>query len=305
MSQQKSLRAWLEFADENTGPIRRVVLEKNTLTIGRAGSDLTLSDPHCSNIHAVLTQENGQFILRDLSSENGTFVNERSIVEARLNHLDRIRLGGMTLIFNAAFKLESEPTFDDPKPAPKPPMLHPLLMFTQNDRFWAHALNDVLTIRQTWLTLLLNLFAVALVVGAGVSSRLTEVQVIPLVQIVFFILSATLSLGLMAMTCSVFFAFDSAPDAPHKLSQSLRFTFFMSPTLLLPQCLFLTWAGLTHPNVSLYVLVALVPATFYLYAVTKQSQQAFDALTSRAMAFALTASVPWNIFMFGLMWFAG
>lgn len=301
MSQQKSLRAWLEFVDRQTGSIRRVPLEKSTLTMGRTSSDLALEDAQCSNIHAVLSQENGQFILRDLSSENGTFVNERSVVEARLNHLDRIRLGSMILTFNAAYKLESEPTLDDPQPPPEPQILHPLKMFTQPEFFWKQSLNqDVFRLKQTWPVYALNLLGFSLIALCGWAGATG----VPLVYIVFFILALTMSLGLMAITCSVFFAFDSIPDAPHKLSQSLRFTFFISPALLLPQCLFLAWASVSHPKPGFYVLASLLPAAFYLYAVTKQSQHAFDAVTSRAMTFALTASVSWNLFMTGLMWFA-
>jgi len=51
-----------------------------TFTIGRAGNSLDLSYSGVSRTHAVLTYRDGQFLLRDAGSTNGTLINGESIV---------------------------------------------------------------------------------------------------------------------------------------------------------------------------------------------------------------------------------
>jgi serine phosphatase RsbU (regulator of sigma subunit) len=63
--------------------------------IGRyAGNDLQINLDTVSHHHAEVVSENGRFLLRDLGSRNGTFVNGRRIQECPLVHGDRISLGG-------------------------------------------------------------------------------------------------------------------------------------------------------------------------------------------------------------------
>ena len=55
------------------------------LTIGRASdNDLVVAHPSVSAHHAELHFDGEQFLLRDLSSSNGTFVNGERITYARL-----------------------------------------------------------------------------------------------------------------------------------------------------------------------------------------------------------------------------
>ena len=64
------------------------------MLIGRTpDNDLALNDPNVSTRHCELAAEHGFFIVRDLGSANGTFVNERRISEARLASGDTVRLG--------------------------------------------------------------------------------------------------------------------------------------------------------------------------------------------------------------------
>ena len=70
------------------------------LTIGRVGCDLVLPDARISKSHAVITPTQDGFVISDLQSTNGTFVNGIPVVVPRvLDHLDRIRLGGTELVF--------------------------------------------------------------------------------------------------------------------------------------------------------------------------------------------------------------
>jgi hypothetical protein len=52
-----------------------------------------------SRVHARISHENGQHILTDLDSRNGTFVNNKRINQAALNHNDKIFFGNRGFIF--------------------------------------------------------------------------------------------------------------------------------------------------------------------------------------------------------------
>jgi phosphoserine phosphatase RsbU/P len=90
----------LEFNDAQG---RRVVrLEKDVFTIGRRfGNDLQLTSHEISRDHAKIVQRDGQYILRDLGSTCGTFVNGEQITERTLTQLDRVRFGpsGQEMLF--------------------------------------------------------------------------------------------------------------------------------------------------------------------------------------------------------------
>ncbi len=64
------------------------------MTIGTSGNnDLVLSDVAVSRHHAELVQKEGNFMLKDLGSTNGSFVEGVQIQEARVLTHSRIRLG--------------------------------------------------------------------------------------------------------------------------------------------------------------------------------------------------------------------
>ncbi len=64
------------------------------MTVGRQrDNDLSLADEGISHRHCELVSERGFFVVRDLGSQNGTFVNERRVGEARLRDGDAIRIG--------------------------------------------------------------------------------------------------------------------------------------------------------------------------------------------------------------------
>lgn len=71
-----------------------------SVAIGRIQADINLLDPDVSRKHALVEKlENGQIILRDLASRNGTFVHDQRITNRVLQEGDRIRMGKSTLIF--------------------------------------------------------------------------------------------------------------------------------------------------------------------------------------------------------------
>lgn len=71
-----------------------VSLSDGTITFGRAeDNDVVLTADEVSRRHASITGRGSQFILRDLQSLNGTWVNRERIVEQALKHLDEIWFG--------------------------------------------------------------------------------------------------------------------------------------------------------------------------------------------------------------------
>jgi len=80
-----------------TGPASGKVysLIKSEISIGReAGSDIFINDEEISRQHARLTSQFGDYVLEDLGSTNGTFVNTQRITGQRiLKSGDTILLG--------------------------------------------------------------------------------------------------------------------------------------------------------------------------------------------------------------------
>jgi hypothetical protein len=69
--------------------------------IGRdPGNDVVLRDPKVSRHHAEIIFEKGFFVLRDLASANGSFVNGRKVRVAPLTDGAEIRLGNSQGVFN-------------------------------------------------------------------------------------------------------------------------------------------------------------------------------------------------------------
>src|SRR3954471_11141111 len=65
------------------------------LLIGRSSAcQLVLADDTVSRRHAELRVEDGRWLLRDLGSSNGTWVNGRRVVEAEVRPGDLLHLGG-------------------------------------------------------------------------------------------------------------------------------------------------------------------------------------------------------------------
>src|SRR5262245_29922903 len=65
------------------------------LLIGRSSTcQLVLADDTVSRRHAELRVEEGRWLLRDLGSSNGTWVNGRRVIEAEVRPGDLLHLGG-------------------------------------------------------------------------------------------------------------------------------------------------------------------------------------------------------------------
>ncbi|MCG8590042.1 MAG: FHA domain-containing protein [Proteobacteria bacterium] len=77
-------------------------LLRGRVTIGAlASNDLVLDRPTISRNHAAVLVEKGKARIEDLSSTNGTFVNDRRVESSMLEPGDRIRLGDIELRYQA------------------------------------------------------------------------------------------------------------------------------------------------------------------------------------------------------------
>ena len=58
-------------------------------------------DKKVSRRHAEIALSEGGYVLKDLGSPNGTFVNGEPVTEHRLKEGDRITMGGQVFVFKA------------------------------------------------------------------------------------------------------------------------------------------------------------------------------------------------------------
>ncbi len=94
--------ARLKLTDQNSQ--REVPIDRDRLTLGRrAENDLCIAGSDVSREHAeIVMQAPGVYVIRDLGSRYGTFVNDEQITEHPLRHRDTIRFGrsgGATAVF--------------------------------------------------------------------------------------------------------------------------------------------------------------------------------------------------------------
>lgn len=76
---------------------------KDNVSIGRSPSnDLVLQAPKISRQHAAINKYKDQYIVIDLKSSNGVFVNSKKIDEQTLHDGDEISIGGYKMIFQKA-----------------------------------------------------------------------------------------------------------------------------------------------------------------------------------------------------------
>jgi pSer/pThr/pTyr-binding forkhead associated (FHA) protein len=104
MSAQKEGLAKVSWEDPDSGQIREFVLEEGaTATIGRSpDNQIAIPERHVSRQHAVISFRDGIFMISDLGSANGTFVNDQKLTDPfPLAHGDIIRLYVPVLKFSA------------------------------------------------------------------------------------------------------------------------------------------------------------------------------------------------------------
>ncbi len=87
----------LKFKDAT---LEEIPITKPTITIGRVGkNDIKIENLAVSRQHAKIIQDGARYIIEDLNSLNGTFINEKRVVKCILRNKDEILVGKHTLVF--------------------------------------------------------------------------------------------------------------------------------------------------------------------------------------------------------------
>lgn len=121
---------------EKGGAERRELFEGAEISVGRVqGNDLMLPKGNVSKRHARLLYRDGRFIVTDLNSTNGTYVNRRRITQATIvREGDRIYIGDFILrIEPSTAGAEASGTAPAPMPAASMPPAPRQPLQTQGD----------------------------------------------------------------------------------------------------------------------------------------------------------------------------
>lgn len=89
-------------------------------SIGRKSSnDIVIDNMAVSGTHARIEAVASTFVIRDLDSTNGTFVNKKKVSMYNLRHLDHILIGKHTLIFDLTDTIPKGDHLEFPEDADK------------------------------------------------------------------------------------------------------------------------------------------------------------------------------------------
>lgn len=92
------LKIELKFKDK---VLKHFETDKSEITIGRGTqNDIQIDNLAVSNEHAKIIRYPDHYIVEDLNSTNGTFLNEKQITKGRLNPNDIVTIGKHTLEVN-------------------------------------------------------------------------------------------------------------------------------------------------------------------------------------------------------------
>ena len=106
-------RVFSIIISEKGGAERREAFDKNEINVGRVqGNDLMLPKGNVSKHHARLLFRDGRFIVTDLKSTNGTYVNGRKIAQATI-----VREGDKIYIGDFVLRLETNGASANPEAA--------------------------------------------------------------------------------------------------------------------------------------------------------------------------------------------
>lgn len=81
-------------------PLEEILINKSPITIGRdQDNDIVIDNLAISRHHAKIVQEGSRYLIEDLNSGNGTYINDKKVSTAVLQHKDEILVGKHTLVF--------------------------------------------------------------------------------------------------------------------------------------------------------------------------------------------------------------
>lgn len=91
-------QAYLKFLDENA----RSLPVGDFMTLGKdTQCQIILAEENVSDRHARIEKKDSGYLIRDLRSQTGTFVNDARIIEAYLQEGDCIRIGSLEFLFTS------------------------------------------------------------------------------------------------------------------------------------------------------------------------------------------------------------
>ena len=76
-----------------------VPMESSRLIMGRRGADINLNDRLVSRRHLMIEASGGRYLVKDLGSTNGTFLNGSPVSMEFLKHGDHIQVGSTLIRF--------------------------------------------------------------------------------------------------------------------------------------------------------------------------------------------------------------
>ncbi|HEX9713263.1 MAG TPA: FHA domain-containing protein [Actinomycetota bacterium] len=80
-----------------------VLIDQNITRLGRSpDSDVFLNDVTVSRSHVEITREGEQFLLKDIGSLNGTYLNRQRVDSAELSSGDELQIGKFKIVFYTA-----------------------------------------------------------------------------------------------------------------------------------------------------------------------------------------------------------
>lgn len=85
------------------GPLsgQTICLDEPVISIGRQlSNDIILDDPHVSRNHCLIRSEGEQYMIEDLNSANGTYVNGERVTESPLKEGSIINVGNSLFRFH-------------------------------------------------------------------------------------------------------------------------------------------------------------------------------------------------------------
>ena len=101
---------WVLRGSDSAGSLTFRLPPGTTKTVGRAPrADFIVKAALVSRLHCQIVAEDERLAVEDLSSTNGTFVNDKRIKKANLENGDRLRIGRVELTVERQRALPTEP----------------------------------------------------------------------------------------------------------------------------------------------------------------------------------------------------
>ncbi len=93
------MSAWVRRIDLDTFASSVIELTGSTVTVGRRGADIVIDSPRLSQKQCAFVSDGGRWLVEDVTSAGGTFLNGRRVHRQALVHGDTLWLYDVLLVF--------------------------------------------------------------------------------------------------------------------------------------------------------------------------------------------------------------